>query len=132
MDRRWLTFNKALVGSFHTNLALGDSYGTIKPEYLMSLKDPNLKRIMTLQIYTSGLEDLLHSSKGITIQYQMIYRLVNSVNPIPMNFEAHTEVYGPGSNLVIPIAPSIVNLRQLTWPRNWVLNFTPQSSMVEL
>lgn len=77
---------------------MGDSYGIIKPGYMVSLKDPNLKRIMTLRIHTSGLEDLLHSSEGITIQYWMIYQLVNLVNLISLHSKANIEVHGPGSN----------------------------------
>lgn len=88
-DKKWLTFSKALVGSFHASLALGDSYGTIKPRYIASLKDPNLKRIVTLRIHTCRLEELL---QGITIQYWMIHQLVNLVNPISMNSRAHSEV----------------------------------------
>lgn len=49
-----------------------------------------------------------------------------------MNSKAHTEVHGRGSNSVIPVALSIVNHRQLTWLRNWVLTFTLQPIMVKL
>lgn len=85
---------------------------------MISLKDPNLKRIMVLHIHTFGLKDLLQSSNKITIQYRMIYSLVNSVNPISMYPQSNIEVHGPSSNLIIPINLIIVNPRQLTWPRN--------------
>ncbi|XP_031261937.1 uncharacterized protein LOC116120140 [Pistacia vera] len=105
LDRRWLTFGKALVGGFHANLAMGDAYRTVKPRYMVSLQDPNLKRIMVLRIHTSGLEDLMASSDGIAIQYRLIYRLINSVKPIRMNSSANTEVHGPGKDSVILIRP---------------------------
>ena len=87
---------------------------------------------MVLRIHTSGLEDLMASSDGIAIQYRLIYRLINSVNPIRMNSSADTEVHGPGQDSVIPIRPTVVNAKALTWPKRWVLEYSTQPSVVEL
>lgn len=99
---------------------------------MVSLKDPNLKRIMVFQIHTYGLKDLLQSNNIIAIQYRMIYRLINFVNPISMHSQSNIEVHGPRSNFIIPINLTIVNPRQLTWPRNWVLTFTLQPNMIDM
>lgn len=76
---------------------------------MVNLKDPNLKRIMDLRVHIFGLEDLLQFSNGITIQYKMIYKLVNSINPILMHSQSNTEVYSPRSNSIIPINTTMVN-----------------------
>lgn len=87
---------------------------------------------MHLRVDIFGLEDLLQFSNGITIQQRMIYKLVNSINPILMHSQSNTEVYSPRSNSIIPINTTMVNPQQLTWPRSWVLTFTLQPSMMDM
>lgn len=49
-----------------------------------------------------------------------------------MNSSANTKVHSPGQDSVISIQPTIVNAKTLTWPKQRVLDYTPQPNMVEL
>lgn len=73
---RWFSFEKALI------LYNGTIWFIIKPNFFLTLDDPNLNQALGLKIQPEGMKDLDTKSKNIAINYRLIYRVVNIVNPL--------------------------------------------------
>ena len=76
-DARFKNFRTSILGMITSSLFDGPVYFNCHPDLTLALDDPNIVKVLTLNILTSGY-DMDESSKPLAIIYRIYYRLVNT------------------------------------------------------
>ena len=80
-DARFKDFRTSILGRITSSLFGGPIYFNCYPNITLALDDPNIVKVLTLNILTSGY-DMDEGSKPLAIIYRIYYRLVNTtLNP---------------------------------------------------
>ena len=80
-DARFKNFRTSILGMITSSLFDGPVYFNCHPDLILALDDPNIVKVLTLNILTSGY-DMDEGSKPFAIIYRIYYRLVNTtLNP---------------------------------------------------
>ena len=80
-DARFKNFRTSILGMITSSLFDGPVYFNCHPDLTLALDDPNIVKVLTLNILTSGY-DMDEGSKPLAIIYRIYYRLVSTtVNP---------------------------------------------------
>ena len=80
-DARFKNFRTSILGMITSSLFDGPVYFNCHPDLTLALDDPNIVKVLTLNILTFGY-DMDEGSKPLAIIYRIYYRLVNTtLNP---------------------------------------------------
>ena len=80
-DARFKDFRTSILGMITSSLLDGPIYFNYYPDLTLALDDPNIVKVLTLNILTFGY-DMDEGSKPLAIIYRIYYRLVKTtLNP---------------------------------------------------
>lgn len=79
-DTRHQVYDHARIGTIVGNLSSGCQYGTIFPDYAISMSDPHLQECWKLMTGVQGLS-LINDSEYLSIIIQTSFQLTNTVHP---------------------------------------------------
>ena len=111
----------ALIGGIDSNLVVGNIWFRIKPNYFVSVTDPNIEDTLVLRIKTEGL-GMKSNSENLAISWTAIHELTNvaktSIKPIDKRI---VEIFEP-KPFETEIQPRLINWHDLSIPKQWLLN----------
>ena len=77
---RHQNYDHAQIGTIMGNLSTGSKYGTIFPDYSISLTDAHLKYFLKLMVEIQGLQ-MIEDSEYLSVLIQTSFQLKNIVHP---------------------------------------------------
>ena len=79
-DTRHQNYDHARIGTIVVKLSTGCQYGTIFPDYSISLTDPHLKDCWKLMVGVQGLQ-MVDESEYLSVIIRTSFQLTNTVHP---------------------------------------------------
>lgn len=122
LDNRWKTFSEALIGGIQIPLSEGPVSFDVHPNFLVSLDDSNIMKVLTLGVQTKGYENFESESKNLSIFYTTCVRFYNTTIPAvlkaPSEGSASVTLIQYDSNCS-PLSPQAIFKKELRPPESW-------------
>jgi hypothetical protein len=117
LDKRFNDPLKAIIGGIQSNLVNGVVWFNIRPNFFISINDPNLEdTVVKIRIKTRGI-DMKESSHDLSIRWKTIHKLTRlpqtSTKYSDKNF---VEIFEPRP-FDIEISPRLIDWKDLEVPR---------------
>ncbi|XP_059635288.1 uncharacterized protein LOC132277447 [Cornus florida] len=134
MDNRFHNPVDALIGGVESNLINNVIWFKIKPNYFVSLTDPNIEKVLQFKLQLSNLK-MDFDSPSLGIQWKVLYELTREpkTTTIPTIDSKLVTLFEPRPFDSI-IEPKLLKWTDLEIPRNWLfknINSEPKLRITE-
>jgi len=127
LDKRWFDFTQALLGGAEAPLNAGPVVYDIRPNYAVSLHDPNIMSVLTLGTQTLGYERFMGNSLNIGIHYSTCVRFTNTQVQAVKNADKNTVTIMSYDEGLQPSIPQQIPKSRLRPPDNWITDWAQHS-----
>jgi hypothetical protein len=120
-DCRNKRFQDSLLGMVEASLSDGSVFFKTFLDFSMSLSDPNIHKVLTLNLQTLGF-DLLLGSENISVTYRIYYKAMTSLAPCAKQYTPNglsTLLQANPTNNVI--TPKALKWDKIRLPEKWTL-----------
>jgi hypothetical protein len=125
-DNRFTCCHQALIGGFQSNLVHQIVWFNIRPNYFISVSDPNIVDTVRLKIKTQGMS-MKANSHDLAIECTTIHELTTTTDTRTVsNNKQIIEIFEP-KPFETEITPRLMDLKDLSIPRQWYLEDLTQS-----
>ena len=124
-DKRHRKFHDSLLGIIESSLCDGPIYFSCFPNFTLSLTDPHLMHVLSLDIKSEGY-DMLPGSENVILIYRIHYKVMNTVVPnirqIPnLHDKGETTLFITNLAKSNKIIPKTIAWNEVKLPEQWVL-----------
>ncbi|KAK2993467.1 hypothetical protein RJ640_015151, partial [Escallonia rubra] len=122
-DDRHLSFDDSLLGMVETSLCNGPMYFNCYPNFSVSLSDPHIMDVLTLDIKTQRY-NMRPQGQNLVLIYRIYYKAMSTICP------AFKQIADPGKSVILfqsnpdktnVMLPRRIKFNELTPPEDWVI-----------
>ncbi|KAK2987236.1 hypothetical protein RJ640_017426 [Escallonia rubra] len=131
-DDRHLSFDDSLLGIVETSLCNGPMYFNCYPNFSVSLSDPHIMDVLTLDIKTQRY-NMRPQAQNLVLIYRIYYKAMSTICP------AFKQIADPGKYVILfqsnpdktnVMLPRRIKFNELTPPEDWVIENKPTHRQV--
>ncbi|KAL4195174.1 hypothetical protein AMTRI_Chr05g72100 [Amborella trichopoda] len=128
-DTRHNKFSDSLLGMVETSLCSGPIYFNCFPNYSVSLTDPNILNVLSLNLKTQGF-DMMTGSQNIAIIYRIYYKVMNTLCPniLQIDNKGQTIFFQTNIEKSNTIIPKTISWSDIVLPHTWAIHNNNQPS----
>ena len=120
-DKRFSNPMKAIIGGVQSNMANGVIWFNIRPNFFISINDPNIEETVRMRIKTQGI-DMKASSHDLSVRWKTIHELTRFTETrIKMSDKKFVEVFEPRPFDTV-IEPRLIKWSDLEIPKQWLIS----------
>ncbi|KAK2976061.1 hypothetical protein RJ640_024789 [Escallonia rubra] len=122
-DDRHLSFDDSLLGMVETSLCNGPMYFNCYPNFSVSLSDPHIMDVLTLDIKTQRY-NMRPQAQNLVLIYRIYYKAMSTICP------AFKQIADPGKSVILfqsnpdktnVMLPRRIKFNELTSPEDWII-----------
>ncbi|KAK2973928.1 hypothetical protein RJ640_019443 [Escallonia rubra] len=122
-DDRHLSFDDSLLGMVETSLCNGPMYFNCYPNFSVSLSDPHIMDVLTLDIKTQRY-NMRPQAQNLVLIYRIYYKAMSTICP------AFKQIADPGKSVILfqsnpdktnVMLPRRIKFNELTPPEDWII-----------
>ncbi|KAK2975741.1 hypothetical protein RJ640_022747 [Escallonia rubra] len=122
-DDRHLSFDDSLLGMIETSLCNGPMYFNCYPNFSVSLSDPHIMDVLTLDIKTQRY-NMRPQAQNLVLIYRIYYKAMSTICP------AFKQIADPGKSVILfqsnpnktnVMLPRRIKFNELTPPEDWII-----------
>ncbi|KAL4199650.1 hypothetical protein AMTRI_Chr03g145930 [Amborella trichopoda] len=121
-DTRHNIFTDSLLGMVESSLCSGPIYFNCFPNFSVSLSDPNILDILTINLKTHGF-NMIHGSQNLAIVYRIYYKVMNILSPntLKLDQKDQTILFQTNIEKSNMIVPKTIKWSDIILPQSWAL-----------
>ncbi|KAL4195596.1 hypothetical protein AMTRI_Chr05g65450 [Amborella trichopoda] len=128
-DTRHNRFSDSLLGMVESSLCSGPIYFNCFPNYSVSLTDPNILNVLSLNPKTQGF-DMITGSQIIAIVYRIYYKVMTTLCPnvLQIDTRGQTIFFQTNMEKSNTIIPKTISWSDIILPQTWSIHNENQPS----
>ncbi|KAL4187666.1 hypothetical protein AMTRI_Chr09g20140 [Amborella trichopoda] len=128
-DTRHNRFSDSLLGMVESSLCSGPIYFNCFSNYSVSLTDPNILNVLSLNLKTQGF-DMVTGSQNIAIVYRIYYKVMTTLCPnvLQMDTRGQTIFFQTNIEKSNTIIPKTISWSDIVLPQTWAIHNENQPS----